>query len=355
MSKFPKLLTATAALTLAAAPAFADTFGLGRVALPEEITAWDLDVSPDGTGLPVGSGTVMDGDDLFQENCAVCHGVFAEGSGNWPELAGGMGTLADDDPVKTVGSYWPHLSTAWDYVNRSMPFGNAQSLEPDEVYAIVAYMLYSNDLVDDDFTLSNENFLDVAMPNADGFIVDDREATEYPIWRAEPCMENCKDSVEITMRARVLDVTPETETPAAQTETVTEAAAEAAAEAPAETAAEAPAETVVAALDPALVAEGEKVFKKCAACHQVGEGAKSRTGPHLNGVFGRVIGSVEDFRYSKGFDALRDEGRVWDEASMAEFLAAPKAYIKGNKMSFPGLKKEEDILAVEAYLKSVGG
>ncbi len=227
MSKFPKLLTATAALTLAAAPAFADTFGLGRVALPEEITAWDLDVSPDGTGLPVGSGNVMDGDDLFQENCAVCHGVFAEGSGNWPELAGGVGTLADDDPVKTVGSYWPHLSTAWDYVNRSMPFGNAQSLNPDEVYAIVAYMLYSNDLVDDDFTLSNENFLDVAMPNADGFIVDDREATEYPIWRAEPCMENCKDTVEITMRARVLDVTPETDTPAAQTETVTAAAAEA--------------------------------------------------------------------------------------------------------------------------------
>ena len=355
MSKFPKLLTATAALTLAAAPAFADTFGLGRTALPEEIAAWDLDVSPDGTGLPVGSGSVADGDDLFQEHCAVCHGVFAEGSGNWPELAGGMGTLADDDPVKTVGSYWPYLSTAWDYVHRSMPFGNAQSLSHDEVYAIVAYMLYSNDLVDDDFTLSNENFLEVAMPNADGFIVDDREATEYPIWRAEPCMENCKPSVEITMRARVLDVTPDTGTTQAQAETVTETAAETAAEATPEAPAEEPAETAVAALDPALVAEGEKVFKKCAACHQVGEGAKNRSGPHLNGVFSRVIGSVEGFRYSKGFDALRDEGRVWDEASMAEFLANPKAYIKGNKMSFPGLKKEEEILAVEAYLKSFGG
>lgn len=354
MSKFPKILTATAVLTLAAAPAFAETFGLGRAALPEEIAAWDVDVSPDGTGLPVGSGNVADGDDLFQENCAVCHGVFAEGSGNWPELAGGVGTLADDDPVKTVGSYWPHLSTAWDYVNRSMPFGNAQSLTHDEVYAIVAYMLYSNDLVDDDFTLSNENFLDVAMPNADGFIVDDRAEVEYPIWRTEPCMQNCKQSVEITMRAAVLDVTPEKEAAAGQTETVTETVAEAAAEAPAEAAAET-AEVQVAALDPALVAEGEKVFKKCAACHQVGEGAKNRSGPHLNGVFGRVIGSVDGFRYSKGFDALRDEGRVWDEASMAEFLTAPKAYIKGNKMSFPGLKKEEDILAVEAYLKSFGG
>jgi cytochrome c len=236
MSKFPKLLTATAALTLAAAPAFADTFGLGRTALPEEIAAWDVDVSPDGTGLPVGSGSVMDGDDLFQEHCAVCHGVFAEGSGNWPELAGGIGTLDDEDPVKTVGSFWPHLSTAWDYVNRSMPFGNAQSLTHDEVYAIVAYMLYSNDLVDDDFTLSNENFLEVAMPNADGFIIDDREEVEYPIWRTEPCMENCKESVEITMRARLLDVTPEKEATATQTETVTETAAEAPAEAAEETA-----------------------------------------------------------------------------------------------------------------------
>ena len=186
-------------------------FGLGRLATPEEVAAWNVDVMPDGTGLPVGSGSVAEGEPLFSEKCAACHGEFAEGVDNWPKLAGGDGTLADEDPLKTVGSYWPYLSTAWDYVHRSMPFGGAQVLSADETYAIVAYILYSNYLVDDEFVLSNENFLEVEMPNADGFIVDDREETEYSKWRTEPCMTNCKDDVKITMRATVLDVTPDEE------------------------------------------------------------------------------------------------------------------------------------------------
>ncbi|MEO0543870.1 MAG: c-type cytochrome [Pseudomonadota bacterium] len=199
------------------APAIADLeaamskglFGLGRQATPSEVAAWDVKVMPDGRGLPVGSGSVFDGEELFVEQCAACHGDFAEGVDNWPKLAGGEGTLADEDPLKTVGSYWPYLSTVWDYVHRSMPFGYAGTLSDDDTYAIVAYILYSNDIVDDEFVLSNENFLDVEMPNADGFIVDDRPETEYGQWRTDPCMENCKGSVEITMRATVLDVTPE--------------------------------------------------------------------------------------------------------------------------------------------------
>lgn len=209
MLKYRDLLIGTALAAALATPALADTFGLGRPALPEEIAAWDLDVSPDGTGLPVGSGDVMTGDELFYDNCAACHGDFAEGVDNWPSLAGGLGTLDHDDPEKTVGSYWPYLSTAWDYVHRSMPFGGAQTLAPDDVYAIVAYILYSNDLVDEDFVLSNENFLEVEMPNANGFIIDDRDTVEVPVFTREPCMSNCKDSVEITMRATVLDVTPD--------------------------------------------------------------------------------------------------------------------------------------------------
>ena len=130
MSKFLKVATA---LALISTPAIADTFGLGRAALPEEIAAWDKDVRPDGTGLPAGSGDVLTGEEVFADQCAVCHGDFAEGVDNWPKLAGGADTLADDDPLKTVGSYWPYLSTTWDYVNRSMPFGNAQSLKADEV------------------------------------------------------------------------------------------------------------------------------------------------------------------------------------------------------------------------------
>ena len=345
MSKFLKSAGLIAALGLVASPALAEKLGLGRAAQPEEIAAWDLDVSPDGTGLPVGSGDVETGEALFSEKCAVCHGEFAEGVDNWPKLAGGEDTLADKDPVKTIGSYWPHLSTAWDYVNRSMPFGDAQSLTDDEVYAIVAYILYSNYLVEDDFELSNENFTEVVLPNADGFIVDDRVESEAHFWIAEPCMENCKDSVEITMRARVLDVTPEEEA-AAENAVVTEAAAiqeEPVTEEPA-----------AAAPDAALVSAGEKVFKKCKACHQVGDAAKNRVGPILNAVVGRSAGGIEDFKYSKPLKAMADEGLIWSEENLAAFLAKPKAFMKGTKMSFAGLKSDEDVDAIIAYLSTFG-
>ncbi|SEO52450.1 sulfur dehydrogenase subunit SoxD [Salinihabitans flavidus] len=342
MSKYLNLgLIGAVAASLGAAPALADGYGLGRAATADEIAAWDLDVMPDGTGLPEGSGSVSDGEDLFVEHCAVCHGDFAEGVGNWPALAGGEGSLADEDPVKTVGSYWPYLSTAWDYVHRSMPYGNAQILSADETYAIVAYILYSNYIVEDDFVLTKDNFLDVEMPNADGFIVDDRETAEAHFWDAEPCTENCKDEVEITMRATVLDVTPQDD---AEEAIADQAAAE-------EPAAE-EAETQQAALDPELVAEGEKVFRKCQACHQVGEGAKNRVGPQLNGIVGASVGRIEDFRYSKPMAELGESGEVWTEDNLAAFLAKPRDFLKGTKMSFAGLRKEEDQAAVIEYLKS---
>lgn len=356
MSKFLKLLGSSAlCASLLAAPAFADKIGLGRTALPEEIAAWNLDVSPDGTGLPVGSGSAFDGEEIFAEHCAICHGDFAEGVDNWPKLAGGAGTLADEDPLKTVGSYWPHLSTAWDYVNRSMPFGAAQTLTDDEVYAIVAYILYSNDLVDDDFVLSNENFLEIELPNKDGFIIDDRDTAEAHFWKEEPCMSACKDTVEITMRATVLDVTPdepEAEEAAAPTE---EAAEEPKVEAAEATTEEAPKEeaVVAASFDADLAKKGEKVFKKCKACHQVGEGAKNKTGPHLNNVMGRAFGGIEGFKYSKTMAQMGADGEVWNEETLAAFLANPKKYVKKTKMSFAGLKKEKDVQAVTEYLKSV--
>ena len=330
--------------------------GIGRKALPEEVAAWDLDISPDASELPVGSGSVMDGEMMFSEKCAVCHGEFAEGVGNWPKLAGGDGTLADKDPLKTVGSYWPYLSTAWDYVHRSMPFGGAQTLTVDETYAITAYILYSNYLVEDDFVLSNENFLDVEMPNADGFIVDDREEAEAHFWTEAPCMENCKDSVEITMRAAVLDVTPEetaeAEAQAEPAEEVEMAAAETGATdtQQADTAATPAVET--AALDADLVAEGEKVFRKCQACHMVGEGAKNRVGPHLTGVMGRPIGGLDDFRYSNVLAEMGEAGKTWTVEEMAAFLENPRGYAKGTKMAFAGLRKASEIDAIVEYLKS---
>ncbi|SNR27803.1 c-type cytochrome [Puniceibacterium sediminis] len=351
MSKYPETLCAVIVSALIAGPAVAGPFGLGRVAEPDEIAAWNLDVSPDGTGLPDGSGSVADGEQIFSDNCASCHGEFAEGLGNWPKLAGGDGTLANVDPVKTVGSYWPYLSTTWDYVNRSMPFGNAQSLSADDVYAITAYILYSNFLVDDDFVLSRENFTEVEMPNVGGFIPDDRPESEYAHWRVEPCMTDCKGVVEITMKATVLDVTPQESTDTA--EPAESSAATAQAEAvPVEQAAEpAPvAEPVLAAFDPDLAAAGEKVFRKCRACHEVGADAKNKVGPQLHAIVGRTVGSVDGFKYSK---AMASDGGTWSEEYLAAFLANPKKAMKGTKMSFAGLKKDSDIAAVTEYLKSV--
>ncbi|MHA1529286.1 MAG: c-type cytochrome [Alphaproteobacteria bacterium] len=110
--------------------------------------------------------------------------------------------------------------------------------------------------------------------------------------------------------------------------------------------------------DPALAggdaAAGEKIFKKCKACHKVGDGAKNGVGPMLNGIIGNEIASVEGFekKYSKAFMAKKDEGLVWTDEVLDAYLTKPKAYIKGTKMSFPGLKKEADRANVIAYLLS---
>jgi len=206
MLKYLKISTAA---LLIATPVFADGLGLGRLATTDEVAAWNTDIRPDGQGLPPGSGSVEYGEEVYAEQCASCHGDFGEGVDRWPVLTGGHGSLTDDRPVKTTGSYWPYLSTVYDYIHRAMPFGYANSLSDDDVYAITAYILYSNDLVEDDFVLSLENFADFNMPNEENFFMDDRDTTEIPAFTREVCMENCKASVEITKRATIVDVTPE--------------------------------------------------------------------------------------------------------------------------------------------------
>jgi len=184
---------------------------LGRIALEPEIAAWDIDVRPDGLGLPVGSGNAIDGADLYDANCGSCHGDFGEGTGRWPILAGGHDTLTEERPEKTIGSYWPYLSTVYDYIRRAMPFGNARSLSDDDVYAITAYILYLNDLEDEDFELTSENFMSVSLPNEDSFISDNRAEEDYRnISEADICMTDCMATpAQVTQRARVLDVTPD--------------------------------------------------------------------------------------------------------------------------------------------------
>ncbi|MEO1919960.1 MAG: cytochrome c [Paracoccaceae bacterium] len=182
---------------------------VGRIASPLEVAAWDIDVRPDGLGLPEGAGTVAEGEVIFEEQCAACHGDFGEGVGRWPILSGGFDTLTSERPIKTVGSFWPYLSTVWDYISRAMPFGYAQSLSPDEVYALTAYIMFLNDLVDDEgFELSRDNFLEIPLGNEANFYDDDRETTEYPFF-TDACMSKCKPSVEITKNASGKDVTPE--------------------------------------------------------------------------------------------------------------------------------------------------
>lgn len=330
-------LSAALIISLVLPVAAEEKFGLGRAALPEEIAAWDIDVLPDGRGLPKGSGDAIVGEEVFAVKCAICHGDFAEGVDNWPVLAGGFDTLGDKDPVKTVGSYWPHLSTVWDYINRSMPFGAAQTLSVDEVYAITAYILYSNDLIEDDFVLSHENFADFEMYNKDGFVIDDREKTEYPLWRKQPCIKNCKQTVAVTMRASVLDVTPEEENDASEQQVAV---------------AKNTGKTFNN-LDEALVSLGKKQFIYCQACHQVGAGAKNGLGPHLHQVVGREFAAVADFTYSKVFETAKAEQRVWDEESLAEFIKSPMTYMAGTKMAFGGLPNEQDVKAIIEYLKSV--
>ena len=197
------------AMALSSAGTWAEPagFGLGRPATPEEIAGWDVDVRPDGTGLPAGSGSVEQGEAIYLDLCAACHGEFGEGAGRYPVLMGGFDTLREDRPEKTIGSYWPFASTVWDYVRRAMPFGEAQSLSADETYAVTAFLLYLNEVVEDDFVLSRENFGEVQMPNAEGFFL--REGPE--LTGGEPCMKDCKGEVEVIGRARTLDVTPEEE------------------------------------------------------------------------------------------------------------------------------------------------
>jgi hypothetical protein len=185
--------------------------GIGREAKPEEIAGWDIDIRPDGQGLPIGKGTVKQGEAIYVQQCSGCHGEFGESAGRWPILSGGENTLTSEDPIKSIGSYWPYASTVMDYIRRAMPFGNAQSLSNDELYAVTAYVFYLNDIIaDENFELNPATFKAIRLPNESNFHDDDRETAEKALWRKSPCMANClPGKATITGRARVIDVTPE--------------------------------------------------------------------------------------------------------------------------------------------------
>jgi cytochrome c len=159
---------------------------IGRIATSEEIKGWDIDVGGDGAGLPPGRGTVAAGKVVYDARCAACHGANGTG-GPAPALAGGIGTLATQRPVRTVGSYWPYAPTLYDYINRAMPWDKPQSLTTDEVYAVTAYVLQMNRIVSADAIMDAKTLAAVRMPNRHGFITPEREP-EIPGVR---CMNQC--------------------------------------------------------------------------------------------------------------------------------------------------------------------
>ena len=163
----------------------ADESNLGRIATPEEIAGWNIDVFPDGTNLPEGKGPVVHGKEVYMASCAGCHGASLEG-GFGPALTGGKGSLTSPKPKKTVGSYWPYATTLFDYVRRAMPFQAPQSLSNEDVYSVSGYILSVNELLPSDATVDASVLTKLQMPNRNAFYVDDRPDAKTP-----RCMRNC--------------------------------------------------------------------------------------------------------------------------------------------------------------------
>ena len=187
MSREVLALALVAGLAATSMAGAAERYGFGRTPTPEELAGWDIDVRADGAGLPAGQGSVMQGRQLYAELCAGCHGEKGEGK-PMDRLAGGFGTLTSDKPVTTVGSYWPYATTLFDYIRRAMPFNAPQSLTPDQVYAVSAYVLHLNGVVPEDAVLDQTNLANVQMPNRNGFISPDPR----PDVENRPCMESCR-------------------------------------------------------------------------------------------------------------------------------------------------------------------
>jgi len=164
-----RLMLAVAAALAAGAVRAGEPYGIGRPATPEEIAGWDIDASPTGAGLPPGRGEVREGESIFAAKCAACHGAHGDGK-PMDRLAGGIGTLRDKKPEKTVGSFWPYATTLFDYVRRAMPLNAPQSLTPGEVYAVSAYVLFLNGIVPEDAVLDADALAKVRMPNREGFV-----------------------------------------------------------------------------------------------------------------------------------------------------------------------------------------
>ena len=219
MSRFLKVLLTCAVLCMAfAASAQSSKYpGVGRNATPKEVAQWDIDVRPDFKGLPVGSGSVAKGQDVWEAKCAHCHGVFGESNEVFSPIIGGtsaedirVGRVANlsrpDYPGRTTIMKVPMVSTLWDYINRAMPWTAPKSLSADEVYAVTAFLLNLANVLPDDFVMSDKNIHEVQarMPNRNGM------TTKHGLWMGKEfagsakadtanviCMKNCKPEPQL--------------------------------------------------------------------------------------------------------------------------------------------------------------
>lgn len=166
------LACATLALLAGAsdpAPVNAQTPALGTPVTQQQLQGFDLIIAPDGAGLPAGSGTAAQGEAVFRTRCSACHGDTGEGRTSATVLVGGS-MQSEGPPLRTVGSYWPHATTVFDFIRRAMPADAPKSLSDDEVYQVTAYVLHLNGLLARDAVLDAGSLSDIVMPNRDGFI-----------------------------------------------------------------------------------------------------------------------------------------------------------------------------------------
>ena len=142
---------------------------LGATPSTAILAAMDISIPPSGAGLPAGSGNVAQGQKVYESKCQACHGPKGVGKPADP-LAGGIGSLASGKAVRTVGSYWPHATTLFDYTRRAMPTNAPMSLSDEEVYAVTAYVLFLNGIIPESASMDAQTLPQVKMPNRDGFI-----------------------------------------------------------------------------------------------------------------------------------------------------------------------------------------
>ena len=160
----------------------------GKPISEQALVLWNIDIrTQDGQGLPPGSGNAIVGEKIYNEKCSSCHGADAKGGAMYGTMVGGIGSFKTNARVLTPGSMYPYAPILFDYIRRSMPMNAPQSLTNDEVYALSAYILNLNGLVDKTAAMNSKTLAAVQMPNKDGFYVDDRPDTN-----AVRCMTNCK-------------------------------------------------------------------------------------------------------------------------------------------------------------------